>query len=151
MSMAQQNREVVVGGRGICGFHLFIFEKSPRREDHCFTGQCSQRTQKNTEEKCPKTGFGVKTKRYSLLLSQRLGQGTSGLKKYQLHFGMLIIFKCLQSRIMKPGRISPRVSFDFYHLSKAEQLLFSGKLVWEPEGKEKKSPRIKRTGFTAKA
>lgn len=106
---------------------------------------------KNTEGKCPNIGFGEKNKRYSPVLSQRLGQGTSGLKKYQLHFGMPIIFKCLQSRIMKPGRISPHVSSDFYPLSKTEQLLFSGKLVREPERKEKKAPGIKRTGFTAEA
>lgn len=85
------------------------------------------------------------------MLSQRLGQGTSGLKKYQLLSGMLIIFKCLQPRLMKPGRISPRVSFDFYHLSKTEQLLFSGKLVWEPEGKEKKNHQeLKEQGLLLK-
>lgn len=84
------------------------------------------------------------------MLSQKLGQGASGLKKYQLHFGMLIIFKCLQSRIMKLGRISPCVSFDFYHLSKAEQLLFSGKLVWEPAAKEKNPKELKEQGLLLK-
>lgn len=60
-------------------------------------------------------------------------------------------FKCSQSRMMKPGRISPHVSVDFYHLSKAEQLLFSGKLVWEPEGKEKKNPQeLKDQGLLLK-
>lgn len=41
---------------------------------------------KNIEEKCPKIGFGVKNKKYSPVLSHRLGQGSSGLKKISASF-----------------------------------------------------------------